>query len=444
MRRLSMIFGALVAGAWLPCAHALDGDADPNFGTNGQVAIKRVLIAGGNGTKPTGDLLMLPGGSYYWAAPLDDGSTWVGRAFRNGAPDTTFGTEGNGRVHLPACGMSREVRLAPDSGSGVVVWAAACLERLRDDGSVDELFGGGTLPPNGFLAADLERDALGRYVLAGDSGPQLRVYRFDANGVADTTFGNLGSTQVVVPTTNGTQHLNALALRADGRILVGGSRGNTHGPNLIVPQLTASGVLDTTWNGTGIVDIEAPPGYQTMIANALAIDSDGSVVVSGIGSNGSTSCCILLTRLDAAGQIVPSFGLRIFQLSGQPSIFPFFEQRDQLELLPNRRIVLGTNTFPFGAPFTHRTQFTLVRTFANGELDTSFGHDGWNSYTIADPDNVGQSGDYDQGHAIGYDPVDDSMLMLGRTFFEDSSTGDDYTVLVRARFDLIFADGSDR
>jgi hypothetical protein len=136
--------------------------------------------------------------------------------------------------------------------------------------------------------------------------------------------------------------------------------------------------------------------------------------------------------------------MRIFQLSGQPSIFPFFEQRDGIELLPNHRIVLGAISFPFGTPFTHRTQFTLVRTFADGSLDTTFGHDGWNSYTIADPDNLGQQGDYDQMHAIGYDRDDDSMLILGRTFFEDNSTGDDYVTLVRARFDLIFADGVDR
>ena len=105
---------------------------------------------------------------------------------------------------------------------------------------------------------------------------------------------------------------------------------------------------------------------------------------------------------------------------------------------------MGTISFPFGAPFTHRTQYTLVRTFADGSIDPSFGHDGWNSYTIADPTNTGQTGDYVQMHAIAYDRIDDSLLMLGRTFFEDDSTGDDYVTFVRARFDLVFADAFDR
>ena len=443
MKGLAVI-AACSIGMLASAAHALDGDVDPSFGTNGQVAIKRLPDAGGNNSKSPGDVLMLDDGRYVWAVPIDDGSVWVGRALRDGTPDALFGGNISGRITLPACGIERNVHVVGDGADGYVVWAAACLVHVFANGTVDAAFGGALAPPNGFLAAGLERDADGRYVLAGEEGQLLMVYRFDANGAADTTFGIGGHAQVTTPSTNGFADLYALALRPDGRILVAGSRGNTHGPNLIVAQLNADGTPDTGWNGNGLVDIEAPDGYQTMIANALAVDDDGSVVVSGIGSNGSTSCCVLLMRLDAGGQVVPAFGMRIFQLSTQPSIFPFFEERDGLVLLPNHRIMVGIVTFPFFPPFTHRTQYTLIRTFADGSLDGSFGHDGWNSYTIADPDGVGQEGDYDQLHAIGYDRDDDSMLVLGRTFFEDNSTGDDYVTFVRARFDLIFADGVDR
>lgn len=443
MKRMALI-AACSIGVLAPLAHALDGDADPDFGTNGQVAITRPPDSGGNNSKSTGDLLMLGDGRYVWTVPLDDGSVWVGRAQRDGTPDATFGSNITGRITLPACGIERNVHVVADGSDGYVVWASACLVHVFANGDIDAAFGGASLPPNGFLAAGLERDSSGRYVLAGEEGQLLMVYRFDAEGLPDPAFGIGGHVQVTTPSSNGFADLYALALRPDGRILVGGSRGNTHGPNLIVAQLNTDGTPDPSWNSNGLVDIEAPDGYQTMIAKALAVDGDGSVVVSGVGSNGSTSCCILLTRFDATGQIVPSFGMRIFPLSGQPSIFPFFEQRDGIELLPNHRIMLGAISFPFGAPFTHRTQFTLIRTFADGSLDTTFGHDGWNSYTIADPDNLGQQGDYDQMHAIGYDRDDDSMLVLGRTFFEDNSTGDDYVTFVRARFDLIFADGMDR
>ncbi len=424
-------------------AFALDGDVDPAFGTDGQVAILRPTDQNGNGTRPTGDVAVLADGRFLWTAPLDDGSVWVGRMHRDGTPDA-FGDDATGRVTLPACGPSRNTMLVADADGGAVVWAANCIVHVFADGSIDTTFAGGTLPPQGFRAAGFARDAAGRYVLAGKEGQQLALYRFTAQGLPDTGFGSAGRVPVIVPTTNGFADLYALALRPDGRILVGGSRGNTHGPNLVIAQYTEGGALDPAWNGGGIIDIEPPDGYDRLYVTAMALDDEGSLVVSGIASTGSVTCCRMLSRFDAGGGMVPSFGLRIFTLDGSASLFPFFEQRDALVLLPNHRIIAGAISFPFGAPFTHRTQYTLIRTFADGTLDTGFGHGGWNSYTIADPEGVGQTGDYDQMHAIGYDRVDDSLLILGRTFFEDGSTGNDYVTMVRARFDLIFADAFDR
>jgi uncharacterized delta-60 repeat protein len=427
-----------------PYAQALEGDADPGFGSNGQVTITRPHHSPGNGTRPTGDLVVLADGEYFWAAPLDDGSIWVGRAQRDGTADAAFGSNGAGRILLPACGLSRAVRLVGDDNGGVVVWSSSCLRHVLADGQVDAGFGGGPFPADGFAAADLVRDADGRHVLAGREGQQAVIHRFDPDGHADASFGTHGRVEVVLPSNNAWRDVNALVVRPDGRILAGGQRGNTHGPNLVVVQLDAHGVPDPSWNGAGFVDLTAPAGFNALIANALALDADGSLVVSGFASNGSVSCCVLLTRLDTSGQVDPAFGMHTFQLSGQPSIIPFFEQRDGLALLPNGRMLIGTISFPFAPPFGHRTQYTLIRTFADGSPDSGFGHGGWNSYTIADPDNVGQQGDYNQMHAIGYDRNDDSMLILGRTFFEDNSTGDDYVSLVRARFELIFDAGFER
>jgi uncharacterized delta-60 repeat protein len=420
-------------------AHALDGDPDLSFGDGGQVTIARPGSGFVTGTQPTGDLLVLPDGGYLWSSPLEDGSVWVGRALHDGAPDHVFGP--TGRVTLPACGDASNVRLVHDGADGLVVWAGSCLVHLRADGSVDDAFGSGAVA-TGFLAAALARDAAGRYVLAGRAGPTLLVYRFDAAGMADASFGSGGHAVVVVPATNALRELDALAVRSDGRILVGGARGNTHGPNLFVAQLAEGGAPDPSWNGTGLVDLEAPTGYESLWAYTLAVDGDGSVVVGGRGGDGGVSCCLLLARLDAAGALVPGFGLRLFRLSDSPDLYPFFEQRDGLVLLPDGRILMGVIAFPT-QDFNHRTEYTLVRAFADGSLDTSFGHDGWLGYTIADPDDVGQTGDYEQMHAIGYDPSDRSVLMLGRTFFEDNSNGVDYVSLVRARFDALLTDGFD-
>jgi uncharacterized delta-60 repeat protein len=327
--------------------------------------------------------------------------------------------------------------LIADDAGGAYLWSNRCLRHILNDGTTDPDFGQGPMPADGFSAADLARDSEGRFVLGGREGQLGKVYRFDGSGSADLTFGAAGSVEVTLPASHWNE-VNALVIRPDGRILLGGARGNTHGPNLVVAQLLASGLPDPDWDEDGFIDMEPPEEFNGTNAHAMALDADGSLVVSGKGSNGSNSCCILITRFDTRGKVVPGFGVRLFRLSGQPSIYPFFEQRDGLVILPNHRIMVGAISFPFVPPVVHRTQFTLIRTFADGRLDPGFGHDGWNSYTIADPVGVGQQGDYDQMHAIAHDEADGSMLILGRTFFEDNSTGDDYVSLVRARLDLIF------
>ncbi|MBX3693431.1 hypothetical protein [Dokdonella sp.] len=428
---LVVVLVGLSASAALP----FDGEVDSSFGNGGQVALTRPSDQGGHGSRPTGDLAMLPDGRFLWAAPMDDGSVWVGRMLANGSPDA-LGGHGDGRITVPACGDSRNVMLLDDGAEGAIVWASNCLVHVRGDGSVDTTFGAGNMPPHGFRAAGLARDSAGRFVLAGKEGAELAIYRFDAQGVLDPGFGIDGRVEVVVPTTNGTADLYALVLRPDRRILVGGSRGNVFGPSLIVAQYTEAGALDPSWSGDGIVDIAPRPGDDLLYATAMALDADGSLVVSGIGSSGDSNCCRMLMRLDSSGEVVPSFGIRLFMLSGMGSIFPFFEQRDGLALLPNRRIQIGAISFPIAAPFTHRTRFTLIRTFSDGSIDTAFGHNGWNSFTIVDPESAGQSDDYDQMHAMAY--TGSGLVMLGRTFFEDNSTGNGYVTMVRAKLDLIF------
>jgi uncharacterized delta-60 repeat protein len=440
MAKRWMATGVLMGLLGCGVALAADGEQDAAFGTDGQLTITRV---GGDGSvtgmEPTGDLVVLPDGRFLWAAPLKDGSLWIGRALRDGAADAGFGDDGSGRVRLHACTDTREARLVTEADGGVVAWTGACLVKLRGDGSLDAAFGAGPQPPAGLRAAGLARDGEGRFLLAGTSGSRWLVYRFLADGTLDSAFGLAGEVEVTVPATNNLRELHAMVLRAEGRIVLGGLRGNTHGPNLVVAQLLADGTPDPAWDGDGLVDMEAPDGYQTLSANALVLDRDGSLVVGGMGSDGGVSCCILLARLDTAGQLVPGFGLRLFRLDGSPPLGGFFEQRDSVFIQPDGRIVVATAAFPFIPPFENRTQYALVRTLSDGSVDTGFGTAGWTSYGIHDPSGSGQTGDYNQLHATAWHGG--GLLMLGRTFFEDNSNGEDYVSLVRAPFVGILVDG---
>jgi uncharacterized delta-60 repeat protein len=420
---------------------AADGDVDLAFGDAGQVTIARPPGAPTSPT-PTGDVLALADGAYLWIIANEDSSVWVGRTLHDGSADTTFGGEGSGRVALTGCIDFAPTFLTGDGAGGAYAWTGACVLHVAADGAIDAAMGGVPLVDSDAFVVDFARDPAGRFVLAATTGLTWDVFRFEADGATpDASFGIDGKVTIAVPATNNLRGINALAIRDDGRIVVAGWRGNTHGPNLVVAQLDASGDPDPTWNGGAIVDLDPPAGQSGIEATVVAVDADQSLVVGGFGVSGRVGCCLLLTRLDASGAIVPAFDLRLYDL-GSVSLGSFFEGRDALALRNDGTIVFATTAFPFS--MEHRTQFTLMRTDTNGALDLGFGEGGWRGYTIADPSGTGQTGDYVQMHAIAN--ADDSILMFGRTFFEDNSNGLDYISMIRAMFaapDVLFEDGFD-
>jgi uncharacterized delta-60 repeat protein len=422
-------------------ARAADGDVDLTFGDAGQVTITRPPGAPTAPT-PTGDAIALADGSYLWSMSNEDSSLWIGRTLRDGNPDVSFGDDGTGRVTLTDCVDFSPTFLVADGDGGAFAWTGACLVHVLADGAIDDGFGDVPIVGDDYFVVALARDGAGRFVFAASTGRTFDLLRFEADGVTpDPTFGTAGHVRIAIAAVNDLRGVNALAVREDGRILAAGWRGNASGPNLVVAALTDAGDLDPAWNGGTLVDLDPPGDLAGIVATTVALDADGSLIVGGIASSGRTGCCLLLTRFDATGAMVSEFGIRLYDL-GNVGLGSFFEGRDGLAIRRDGTILLATTAFPFSVE--HRTQFALLRADANGVLDTAFGDGGWRGYTIADPDNAGQTGDYDQLHAVA--SHDDSVLVFGRTFFEDNSNGRDYVSMVRTVFaapDRVFADGFD-
>lgn len=441
-RTIGAMIRPTVCAAWLLCsplALAADGDIDLSFGDAGQVTIARTAAAP-TAPAPTGDAVALADGSYLWSLSNDDSSLWIGHTRRDGSPDPAFGDAGTGRVTLTECVDFAPSFLVADGDGGAFAWTGACLVHVLADGAIDESFGGVPIVGDDFRIAGLARDGAGRFVFAATTGQTFDVLRFESDGVTpDATFGIAGHVRVAMNAVNNLRGIHAIAVRNDGRILAAGWRGNASGPNLVVAALTQAGDLDPDWNGGAIVDLDPPADLAGIVATTVALDDDGSLVVGGFASSGRTGCCLLLTRFDTAGAMVPAFGIRLYDL-GNVGIGSFFEGRDGLALRNDGTLLLATTVFPFSVE--HRTQFGLLRADANGVLDTSFGEAGWRGYTIADPDDAGQSGDYDQLHAVA--ATEDGVLVFGRTFFEDNSNGRDYVSMVGTVFaapEVLFADG---
>jgi uncharacterized delta-60 repeat protein len=438
LRTLAFLIASLFCSA---IARAADGDVDLSFGDAGQVTITRPPGAPTAPT-PTGDAIALADGSYLWSMSNEDSSLWIGHTLHDGSPDVAFGDEGTGRVTLTDCVDLAPTFLVPDGDGGAFVWTGACLVHVLADGAIDDGFGDVPLIGDDYFVVALARDGAGRFVLAASTGRTFDLLRFEADGATpDQAFGTAGHVRIEIAGVNDLRGINALAVREDGRILAAGWRGNASGPNLVVAALTDSGALDPEWNDGAIVDLDPPGDLAGIVATTVALDTDGSLVVGGFASSGRTGCCLLLTRFDTSGAIVPDFGVRLYDL-GNVSLGSFFEGRDGLVFRGDGTILLATTAFPFS--IEHRTQLALLRADANGVLDTWFGDGGWRGYTIADPDDEGQTGDYDQLHAVA--SHDDAVLVFGRTFFEDDSNGRDYVSMVRTLFaapDSMFTDGFD-
>jgi uncharacterized delta-60 repeat protein len=121
-----------------------------------------------------------------------------------------------------------------------------------------------------------------------------------APGDLDTTFGSGG---IVVTRGNSFNHLNtgnAMAIQADGKIVVVGEGATSNTFDFAVVRYNTDGSLDTSFGGTGIVI--TPVGDSFDQAFSVAIQADGKIVVAG-----SSGIIFALVRYNTDGTLDTSF-----------------------------------------------------------------------------------------------------------------------------------------
>jgi uncharacterized delta-60 repeat protein len=172
---------------------------------------------------------------------------------------------------------------------------ASKIQRLNANGTSDATFNPGGIGANGFIGA-VALQADGRIIIGGgftsyNGTATLGLARLNANGTLDPTFATL------TPAT--LRQITSLAIQPDGKVLVGSTNSFTAGQAGLVARLNADGTPDATFSiGTG-----APSGS----VNALVVQPDGKVVVGGtfpaFGGQASS-----LVRLNANGSLDTTFG----------------------------------------------------------------------------------------------------------------------------------------
>src|SRR5262245_30154942 len=380
------------------CAPAA-GFPDPAFGAGGKVTVPF------NGTVKAAAVAIDAQGRIVVAGSTADqgGRVFaVARLRADGSPDPTFGTAGkttvsfNANDEATAVAIDAQGRIVVAGNTAVSIgpndFAAA---RLNPDGSLDKSFGIGGKSVAYFNGDDkataVAIDAQGRVVVAGttDQGGgnlDFAVTRLQVNGYYDLSFGSLGKTTVSF---NADDKAAALAIDAQGRIVVAGATAVAGGFDFAVARLTAGGLLDAAF-GTGGKTTASFNARDD--ASAVAIDAQGRVVVAGTTDQGGGNYDFAVTRLTTGGLSDDSFG------TGAKTTVSFnaIDQAAAVAIDAQGRIVVAGTTGLGGGNY----DFAVARLTAGGSLDPAFGAGGTTTASFNADDKATAVAIDGQGHVV--------------------------------------------
>ncbi|MGA7626049.1 MAG: hypothetical protein WB630_08675 [Candidatus Acidiferrales bacterium] len=353
------------------------GKLDTTFGKGGVVVTTLTTTSESNAVIPYAVQLQTNGDILVLLDVINGASTTtdVLRYTSSGALDATFGKKGIailsatvGEIASMALQADGQIVVAGVGSSGYTV------ERLNTNGSADTTFGtdGVAVANLGTRAAAPELvvliEASGDILIAGEleeagrgQSDQVMLARFTSSGALDTTFGSGGTT--IATTLSG---CSALAELSTGEILVVNSQE--------IAEFTAKGSLEATVTGGTIIasaGSENPsvpsvfqPNGDYLLADALFVGEESR------GHN----CSVQVLRFTASGAADTSFADPSFHFAGAGG-FGIEAIPNAMAVQSNGDIVVVGEQLTF-AQTGMTTVNGLARLTSSGALDTTFGTDG--------------------------------------------------------------------
>ena len=290
--------------------------------------------------------------------------------------DPTFGGDG---IVLTDMGTGLDVGLGlaiQDDDKSVVVGVVGAdrkdvrfgVARYGLGGSLDATFGGGDgMVVTNFTPGDDEATAVaiqadGKIVVAGLAGPRIAIARYTTSGGLDPTFG--GDGKVTTDLTPKVDYAWAVAIQeADDKIVVGGFAAGAGG-RFAVARYDPDGTLDATFGGgDGWVATNFTPTYDYI--DDITIQADGKIVAAGVANYYSRTGGAALARYEADGTLDAGF-------SGDGKILanvgPGFDGTYAVALQPaDQKIVAAGET---------GKRFVVLRYDTAGMPDATFNGDG--------------------------------------------------------------------
>ncbi len=323
-----------------------------------QITSDKKIVAGGITTDSTGTALL------------------IARYNEKGVPDSSFGVNGKQITNF-----GRDVfgnTLVIQNDGKYILTSNIAIVRYTVSGQLDSTFNGNgklvtaattdTLMP----AAALQQDS--KIILAGTTFDEstsvykYAVYRLNTDGSYDTTFGHTG--KIFNSFTFGSSVGTCTGVQPNGKILVGGY--SIFRPDIftatsgfILARYNTDGSLDSSFGDGGVVNTVF--GSDRYIAQSLAIQSDGKIIMGGYTQNNDGSVTsFFIARFKGDGSLDSSFNQVGFS---QPAgVGNNASLAVSVALKDDGRIALG------GADGSGNFGIILFKT--DGSLDSTFGTNG--------------------------------------------------------------------
>lgn len=192
---------------------------------------------------------------------------------------------------------------------GVFGLVALAAPLGAEPAGLDTTFGNGGITTLGLGAGDdlanaAAMQADGKILVAGyswnETNNDFLVGRFQNFGGADPYFGGLQSTAIG----SGEDYGRAIAVQSDGKVLVAGTSHNGTNYDFALARYLTDGNLDYSFGTLGRVT--TPIGTGNDYARSLTIQSDGKIVVAGYAQVGATTDMAVARYLDT-GALDTSF-----------------------------------------------------------------------------------------------------------------------------------------
>lgn len=207
-----------------------------------------------------------------------------------------------------------------------------------------------------------------------DQGYEALLIRYNTNGTLDTNFGGGdGIVRSIADDVAVNLHSSAaaMALQDDGKILIAGTNFNN---SERIFRLNADGTFDLSFGINGVVDVPRP---NSECIYHIAVQSDNKIVASGRSRmiiNGVVTPHIFLWRFTENGAFDSSFGtggVVTYNFISMSGLGENYLKNNDLLILPDNKIVVN-QTFAGVSGYS-----VLFKKFnSNGSADLTFGNNG--------------------------------------------------------------------